>query len=272
MEPQARARDQPERALRADHQVERVGPAETPREPHAVAGAEHAIGAPHHVFDLAVAARALTGAARCQPTTNRGAQNARRKMPDREPLAFQRGFQIDTEHTSLDVDHTLVGQHAHLRQPLRVDDDRARAGPHRTAHPAAGPVGHQADALTARHRDDRFDLLRVLGPDDERRLWPALGAARLLNQVPRPGVTRRRRPIDRPLTRGNPRQELPHGVSQIHPGVVPPEPRDVYRSQNARFVRLLLVLWPGLDARSMWRRRRHRQRPQVGNGRRARLR
>jgi hypothetical protein len=81
--------EDPERAFASHEQRQKVETVGATPSPHHLAGTEHAFDAGHHVFDLAIAARALAGAACRDPTAHRGTENARRIVTQREAVAHE---------------------------------------------------------------------------------------------------------------------------------------------------------------------------------------
>ena len=160
------------------------------------------------------------------------------------------------------LDDAFFRHDVHSRQPLRVDDDRCARWPHGAAHAAARAVGHQADALAPRQRDDRLDLLGALGPHHELRPGTRLWSAAPRDQVPRPGVARRGRAVHGALAHGKLGSSSRAARPDAQP-LVPLQPRDVYRGTNARFS---LLLRPRFAAAPV-RRRRAPARAQVSGGR-----
>ena len=167
--------DHAQRALRAQHHP--VGCRASPGAGQAArlhhAGGGDQAGVFDEVVDVGVLHRVVATGARGDPAAERGELEALRKVPQRQAVRLELGFEFGPQRAGLDA-RSAAGavDLQHAVQPFEVHRHRARvAGAHRgldaAAHAAAAAIGHHRDIAAGRpvqQVDDGLLVVRVGHP------------------------------------------------------------------------------------------------------------
>jgi hypothetical protein len=121
------------------------------------------------VFDLSVATRALTRAARRDPTADGAAQNRGREMSDRESARLKFFFERDPHVPGFDIQKWNFGMEPPPRgHSLEIDNDRFALRKNRTANPTPCTVRNDRNPMMFRRSNDTNDLIGASRPHDSR--------------------------------------------------------------------------------------------------------
>ncbi len=145
--------DHAKHALAADEEREQIRAVGAALEAHDLAAADDALERGDHVLDLAVAARALAGAARGDPAADGGAEDRRGEMPRGEALGVELFLEPDAERAGLDLERRDGGvEAAPAGEALEVEHHGARVGEDPPQTPEPAPKGTRGTPASAQKR------------------------------------------------------------------------------------------------------------------------